>query len=112
MTEDGSCKSGDDTAAQLDCEFESWRVGYFGFGLFGYISKDDLMAEFVYSKLANCVRYLSVRRGVGLVGCKGAWVGTQTYLQRMGRKPAYSSRTPPSLAKRVNPETRPVAYPR
>lgn len=30
----------------------------------------------------------------------------------MGRKPAYSSRTPPSLAKRVNPETRPVAYPR
>jgi hypothetical protein len=38
--------------------------------------------------------------------------GTVTYLHRIGRKPAYSSRIPPSLAKRVNPETRPVAYPR
>ena len=39
-------------------------------------------------------------------------MANETYLHRMGRKPAYSSRTPPSLANRVNPETRPVAYPR
>lgn len=71
MTEDGSCESGNDTAAQLDCEFEPWRVVDFGFGFLGYISEDELVAEFIYSKLANCVRYLSGRRRVGLVGCKG-----------------------------------------
>jgi len=32
------------------------------------------------------------------------------YLHRIGRKPAYSSRKPPSFAIRVKPDTRPVAY--
>ena len=73
VTEDGSCESGDDTAAQLDCESESWRIVDLGFGFFGYIPKDELVAEFIDSKLAKCVGYLSVRGGVGLVGCKGAW---------------------------------------
>lgn len=75
VAENGSCESGDDTAAQLDCEFETWRVVDFGFGFFGYISKDDLVAEFIHSKLTNCVRYLSVRRGVGLVGSLEVWGG-------------------------------------
>lgn len=36
----------------------------------------------------------------------------ETYLHRMGRNPAYSSRKPPSLAIRMKPDTRPVANPR
>jgi len=35
-----------------------------------------------------------------------------TYLHRMGRNPAYSSRKPPSFAIRMKPDTRPVANPR
>ena len=62
VAENGSCESSDDTAAQLDCESETRRVVDFRFGFFGYISKDDLVAEFIYSKLTNCVRYLSVQR--------------------------------------------------
>jgi hypothetical protein len=36
----------------------------------------------------------------------------ETYLHRMGRNPAYSSRKPPSFAIRMKPDTRPVANPR
>lgn len=33
-----------------------------------------------------------------------------THLHKIGRNPAYSSRSPPSRARRVNPVTSPVAY--
>ena len=36
----------------------------------------------------------------------------ETYLHKMGRNPAYSSRKPPSFAIRMKPDARPVANPR
>ena len=85
---------------------------YLAFSFFGDIAIYKFVTEFINGELTNCEWYLSELQSDVEKVWRLEWRMPETYLHRMGKNPAYSSRKPPSLAIRVNPDTRPVANPR
>ena len=112
MTQDCGCEASYDSTAQLNPIPQGVIFWYGAFSFFGDGAEYKLVAEFIDSELTDCIRYLSEMVFWGDLGRLVVEGWMWTYLHRMGRKPAYSSRKPPSLAIRMKPDTRPVANPR
>lgn len=103
MAKNCSRKTSNDSAPQLDGKFRCSRQVFPCF--LRHSTESDFMAKFIHGELPDSVRNLSTKDKqhcmIGLM--------RSLNLQIIGKKPAYISRSPPSLARRVKPETRPVA---
>lgn len=107
MTKNCSCKTCYNPATQTHGEHTASRVLKRLALRLREGSEDRFVTKFIDCKLPNRVRNLpegEIRRPLSKYHFS-------TYLHRIGIKPAYNCLIPSSRARRVNPETRPVAYP-